>query len=217
MRILVINPNSSRAFTEIIERSVAPLRASGAYHIDCVGLSGTPAGIETQRDIDNVVEPLCKFVAAESDRTDAFVVACFGDPGLFSAREVTAKPVVGICESGLSTALSLGERYGVISTSSANRNAELKLVRSYGLYERCAGFEPVDMPVVDIPTSPWSRDRVLAAGERLKVHGADVLVLGCAGMAPHKSALQEELRLPVVEPTISATAMAIGIAVQKAA
>jgi Asp/Glu/hydantoin racemase len=217
VRILVINPNSSRVFTEIIESNIAPLRASGAYHIDCVGLSGTPAGIETQRDIDSVVEPLCKFVAAESDRTDAFVVACFADPGLFSAREMTAKPVIGICQSGLSTALNLGERYGVISTSSAGRNAELKLVRSYGLHERCAGFEPVEMSVVDIPASRWSQDRVLAAGERLKAQGADVLVLGCAGMAPHKSTLQEELRLPVVDPTVSATAMAIGIALQNAA
>lgn len=211
VRVLLINPNSNRIFTDLMDRNVNVLRAGGAYQIDCVTLEGTPLGIETQRDIDSVIEPLCRLVAAEAPRTDAFVIGCFADTGLYSAREVTAKPVLGICESGLSTAINLGERFGVISTSTETRNAELRLVRSYGLLERCVGFEPVDIPVADIATSAAAEKQVLAAARRLKALGADALVLGCAGMAPYKSMLRSTLKIPVVDPSVSAVAMAIGI------
>jgi allantoin racemase len=41
-------------------------------------------------------------------------------------------------------------------------------------------------------------------------HGADVLVMGCAGMARYRDALQRAVGLPVVEPTQAAVAMALG-------
>lgn len=211
MRILLINPNSNRDFTAAMDRSISPLRAGGACRIDCVSLEGTPLGIETQRDIDSVIDPLCRLVEQESDRTDAFVIGCFADTGLYSAREVTTKPVLGICEAGLATALNLGERFGVISTDAATLNADLRLARAYGLLERCVGFEPINMPVAEIATSDSARERMLAAGSRLKQDGAEAIVFGCAGMTPYRAMLRETLGLPVVDPCISAVAMAIGI------
>jgi Asp/Glu/hydantoin racemase len=41
-------------------------------------------------------------------------------------------------------------------------------------------------------------------------HGADVIVMGCAGMARYRTPLQEAVGIPVVEPTQAAVAMAIG-------
>lgn len=211
LRILLINPNSNGDFTAAMDGSVSPLRASGAYQIHCVSLRGTPRGIETQRDIDSVIEPLCRLVEEEAERTDAFVIGCFADTGLYSAREITTKPVLGICEAGLSTAINLGERFGVVSTDKATLNADLRLVRAYGLLERCAGFEPINMPVAQIATSRVAGERILAAGSCLKDEGAEVIVLGCAGMTPYRTMLREALGLPVVDPCISAVAMAIGI------
>lgn len=49
------------------------------------------------------------------------------------------------------------------------------------------------------------------AGARLKRQGADVLVLGCVGMARYSTALQERLGLPVVDPSVVAVAMDMGI------
>ncbi|KQU83888.1 hypothetical protein ASD00_33870 [Ensifer sp. Root31] len=211
MRILVINPNSNMKFTSIMDECLNPLR-TGAFAIDCVTLSGTPLGIETQRDIDNVIAPLCAAVLAEDAETDAFVIGCFADTGLFSAREVTCKPVVGLCEAGLASALNQGERFGVISTSTEAKNAELRLVRSYGLLERCVDFRPINVPVVEMLDDSTVREKMLDAGRSLKAQGADVLVLGCAGMVAHRTYLQETLGIPVVDPAISAVAMAIGIA-----
>ena len=47
------------------------------------------------------------------------------------------------------------------------------------------------------------------AGRRLKERGADVLVMGCAGMARYRPALEQALEVPVIDPTQAATAMAL--------
>ena len=211
MRILVINPNSNTGFSDQMDRAVTPLRFGGAVTIDCISLGNTPRGIETQRDIDAVIDPVCEAVAAREADYDAFVIACFADTGVLSAREVTTKPVIGICEAGLSTALNAGERFGVISTSQEARNAELRLIRSHALMERCAGMEPVDVPVVDMLTSSVLRARLSAAAQKLRDQGAEAIVLGCVGMAPHRADLQREIGLPLIDPTLAGvtTAMAL--------
>lgn len=210
MRILVLNPNSNAEFSAQMDKAVEPLRFGGAVRIDCMSLTGTPRGIETQRDIDAVIDPVCDAIAAKEAEYDAFVVACFADTGVASAREVTSKPVLGICEGGLSAALNAGERFGVISTSNEARNAELRLIRSHALMERCAGMEPVNIPVVEMMHSNELAERMVSAGRRLAAQGAEVVVLGCAGMTRHQALLQDELGIPVLDPVVSTAAMALG-------
>jgi allantoin racemase len=54
-------------------------------------------------------------------------------------------------------------------------------------------------------------DRMIDVGNRLRdEHGADVLVMGCAGMARYRADLEEAVQIPVVEPTQAAVAMAVG-------
>jgi len=203
MRILVINPNSNTDFSDQMDKAVAPLRFGGAVQIDCISLGNTPRGIETQRHIDAVIDPVCETIAKKEADYDGFVIACFADTGVISTREITRKPVIGICEAGLSTALNAGERFGVISTSNEARNAELRLIRSHGLMDRCAGMEPVNVPVVDMMTSADLPARLSAAAQKLVDQGAEAIVLGCAGMTPHREALQREFGLPVIDPTVA--------------
>jgi allantoin racemase len=48
-------------------------------------------------------------------------------------------------------------------------------------------------------------------GTRLRdTHGADVLVMGCAGMARYRGELEATVQIPVVEPTQAAVVMALG-------
>ncbi len=100
-RILVINPNSTVAVTEDIDRALAPLRFQGGPGIECLTLAEGPPAIETQRHGESVVLPLCRLIEGHDNRASAFVIACFSDPGVAEAREATAKPVFGIAESGL--------------------------------------------------------------------------------------------------------------------
>ena len=112
--IVVINPNSSQAVTDGIDAAMAPLRLSGGPAIDCVTLAEGPPAIESDADMNAVVEPLCRSIAADDD-AGAFVIACFSDPGLVLARETTGRPVFGIAESAMLTALTLGQRFGILS------------------------------------------------------------------------------------------------------
>ena len=81
-RITIINPNSSEAVTKSIDDAVDPLRWSEGPVIDCLTLKEGPPGIETQCHVDGVVAPLSDLIRKQDANTDAFVIACFSDPGL---------------------------------------------------------------------------------------------------------------------------------------
>ncbi len=207
--ILVINPNSSASVTAAIDAAVAPLRLPGGPAIACVTLAEGPPGIATQRDADSVVGPLLRLVAASD--ADAFVLACFSDPGLHAVREAAGgRPVMGIAEWGLLRALTLGERFGIIALSASSVRRQQRLVRQMGLDGRYAGSWPVDLQAADTAGDAVGGRLAEAGAALVRERGADVLVLGCAGMARHQAAVTAASGCPVVEPSQQATAAALG-------
>jgi Asp/Glu/hydantoin racemase len=210
-RILVINPNSTEAVTRGIDQAVEPLRMPGGPAIDCVTLKEGPPGIETQQHVDSVVSPLLKLVREKDSEYAAFVIACYSDPGLHSVREATKKPVLGISECGILTALTLGHRFGVIAILKQSIPRHLRYVGALGVTERLAGELPVGLRVTELSDEGKTFGRMVEVGKALRErHGADVVVMGCAGMARYRQPLQHEIGIPVVEPTQAAVAMAIG-------
>jgi allantoin racemase len=210
-RILVINPNSTVSVTRAIDDAMASLRIPGGPEIDCTTLEDGPPGVESQTDADGVIQPLCRVIREHEADTAAFVIACFSDPGLFSAREQTAKPVLGIAESGILTALTLGHRFGVISILAGSLPRHLRYIAAMGLGSRFAGDLPIGLGVTELADARTTLTRMIDVGRRLRAdHGADVLVMGCAGMARYRDDLEEAARIPVVEPTQAAVTMAIG-------
>ena len=206
--ILVVNPNSTGAVTEAIDRAAEPFRAAGGPEIRAVTNRAGPPGIQSQGDADGVV-PHLRAMAADSN-ADALVLACFSDPGLHVLREDTGKPVIGIAEAGLLTALTLGERVGVLAILARSVPRHLRYVRQMGLDARFAGDRPVDLEVVELADPVRTRARLLETGRELRDRdGADVLVLGCAGMADQRPALTQALGMPVVEPVQAAIGMAV--------
>lgn len=209
--IFVINPNSTETVTAAIDAAIEPLRMAGGPELVCQTLAEGPPGIESQGDADSVIAPLCGSIAAQGNRASAFVIACFSDPGLHAAREVTARPVLGIAECGILTALTLGQRFGVISILKKSIPRHLRYYGAMGVGGRLAGDLPIGLGVTELGDAGTTLDRMKAVGDALRdVHGADVLVLGCAGMARYRDPLQHALGIPVVEPTQAAVTMAIG-------
>ena len=207
-RVLVINPNSNPRVTQGICEALQPLRISGGPEIECVTLDEGPLGIETQEHVEQVSLPLRRLVIERGD-ADAFVIACYSDPGLQVCREATTKAVFGIQESGMFAALSRGDRVGVIALGPRSVARHLRYLRQMGLIERLAGERPLNLSVAD-SERPEAADRLLEVGTVLRdTDGADVLVLGCAGMARHRRGLEAALGLPVIDPTQAATADAI--------
>ena len=210
-KILVINPNSTEAVTRGIDEACAPLRMPGGPQIECATLKEGPPGIETQQHVDSVVSPLVKLVKEKKEDFSAFVIACYSDPGLHAAREATKKPVLGISECGILTALTLGQKFGVIAILQKSIPRHLRYMGALGVMDRLAGELPVGLRVVELSDEKKTFGRMAEVGKRLRdEHGADVIVMGCAGMARYRKPLQEAVGIPVVEPTQAAVTMAIG-------
>ncbi|MBT3373243.1 MAG: Asp/Glu racemase [Rhodospirillaceae bacterium] len=212
-RIVVINPNSSVDVTAGIDKAMAPLRFADGPAIECLTLAEGPPGIETQRHVDGVVGPLCQMIEREDNSAagaDAFVVACFSDPGLHSARETTSRPVMGISESGITTALTLGERFGIIAILPAGVARHKRYIRQMGLEGRLAGDRPIGIGVTGLGAEDEVEGRMTAVGQQLiEEDGADVLIMGCAGMARYRGRLEDTLGVPVIDPSQAAVAQAI--------
>jgi len=209
-RIVVINPNSSVDVTDGIDAAMQPLRFSDGPSIDCLTLKDGPPGIETQRHVDSVVGPLCDLIEREGNNTDAFVIACFSDPGLHSARETTTRPVMGISESGITTALTLGEKFGIIAILPEGVTRHKRYIRQMGLEGRLAGDRAIGVGVTGLSAEEEVESRMTAVGRKLiEEDGADTLIMGCAGMARYRHRLEDTLGVPVIDPSQAAVADAI--------
>lgn len=208
--IVVINPNSTEAVTRGMDAAVEPLRVPGGPAIECVTLREGPPGVQTQADVDAVVPLICGLVRERQADAGAFVIGCYSDPGLWEARHIGRAPVFGIAESAMLAALALGRRFGVISILEASVARHARYVRALGLEARSAGDRAVGLGVTELEDDDRAYSRMLAVGETLRDQdGADVVILGCAGMARHRRALETALGVPVVEPTRAATGLAL--------
>jgi allantoin racemase len=210
MTIYVVNPNSTVAVTQGIDRAVEPLRSADGPRIECLTLAEGPPGIQTQRDVDGVVAPLCRRIAELDREASAFVIACFSDPGLHSAREVTSKPVLGIMECGLLAALTLGQRFGVIAILPTSIARHRRMINAMGIESRLANERAIGLPVVELADEAKNLGRMMDTARALRDDGADSVVMGCAGMAQYRERVAQAAGIPVVEPTQAAVAMAIG-------
>lgn len=208
-RILIINPNSNRRVTAEIDRSLDAERDAGKLDIDCVELPSAPKGIESDDDIATVEPMLEKKIADESAAYDAFVIACYSDPGLRACRAATDKFVFGIQESAADLAASYGKRFGVLALSRPSIQRHIAYIRSIGLQEFHAGERSLEISVEDSVADPFTLDKIVSIGrELIDADGADVIVLGCAGMVRHRDAAQEQLGVPVIDPVLAAVKMA---------
>ncbi len=210
-RIRVVNPNSNEAVTRGIDEAVQPLRFDGGPEIVCATLAEGPLGIETQEHVESVTLPLRRLVEADN-ASDAFIIACYSDPGLHVCREGTTRPVFGIAECGVLTALARAERFGVIAILQRSIARHMRYLRQMGLMDRLAGERPLNMSVAEIASGEGTLSRMIEVGRALKDQdGANAIVMGCAGMARHRKPLEDALGIPVIDPTQAAVTMALGV------
>lgn len=208
--LFVINPNSNESVTAGIDLAMEPLRRADGPKIECVTLKTGPVGVQSQEDVDRAALLVREFAVEHLDDAAGFVTACFSDPGLHMLRELKV-PSFGISECGALTALTLGQRFGVIAILQASVNRHWRTWGAMGLTQRVAGELSIGRTVAELADKDATLGSMIEAGKRLRdQHGADVLVMGCAGMASFRDMLQEATGLPVVEPTQAAVSMALG-------
>ena len=205
-RIWVVNPNTTRAMTDAIEKCAMAVVAPGTTVTGITPTSGPPS-IESHYDeAMSVPGVLAAVRRGEQEGVDGYVIACFGDPGLDAAREVARGPVIGIAEAAMHTASHLGRGFSVVTTLARTTGRAAELAERYGMQRFCLGVHACDIPVLDLDANPDARKIVTeACREAVESDGSDVVVLGCAGMADMCAAISAELGVPVVDGVAAAT------------
>ena len=207
--LIVINPNSSQTVTDAIDLAINPLRCFGTP-VRCLTLAEGPLGIESQKQADLTIAPMLALAAQQTDAA-GYVIACFGDPGLHALRDQTHLPVIGIQQAAVISALTLGQRFGVIAILPNSIPRHLRAFGAMGVLGRLAGDRALGLTVADLADECLTLEVMIATGCKLKEEdGADVLIMGCAGMARYRAALEAATGLPVVEPCQAAVSMALG-------
>jgi allantoin racemase len=206
MRILIVNPNSTESMTALIRDCARAIAGPGTV-VDAVNPTSTPPSIQSHLDDARATPEVVRLVGqAEADGYDGAVIACFGDPGLYAAREVVDIPVVGIAEAAMRTAGFLGRTYSVVTTLTRVVPHTRELTHRYGADGTCAGVHACHVPVLALETDPTAYITILAAcGAALEEDGSDAIVLGCAGMADLCAKLSADLGVPVIDGVAAAT------------
>ena len=214
-QILVINPNSNGAVTEGLAKELQSFNFSDGPEIVCVSLTQGPFGIENQADVESVKLPLRNMVKDRKD-IDAFVIACYSDPGLQVCRESTEKPVFGIQECGVLAAMAQGDRFGVIALQARSVRRHLLYLRQMGVMGRFAKERAANLSVEECASGTKTFDKLSTVAQQLRDEDhADTVILGCAGMASHRSSLESKIGIPVIDPVQAAVSMAIHTVISK--
>jgi allantoin racemase len=206
-RILVVNPNTTASCTAGIAQALAGFAAPGLPRIEVMQLVGGPPAVVTWRDWFSVAEPLCRLVEAEP--AAAYVVACVSDPGVDAVRTVTRAPVFGPLRSAIAAALARSDRFGLIAFSDLSVPRQKRALAAMGVESRLAGHIPLNLPMETLTDPVAPREALLRAARQVVAQGAEAVILGCAGMAGHRSAIEAACGVPVIEPCQSAAALAI--------
>ena len=199
-KALVLNPNTSREMTaEIRETATRVFQDPWACEV-LAALAG-PESLESWTDYHLASVCVLPLVEEHRGKADGIVLACFGDPGLYLLKEYCDVPVIGIAEASMSLAILLGAKFGILA--GMRRAVELmdSMVRTYGLEARYAGTESLEMRVLDFEKKrEKTLDRLEKTSLKLRERGAEVLLLGCAGLTGFVDDLQKKVDMPVIDP-----------------
>ncbi|MBN4666719.1 aspartate/glutamate racemase family protein [Pandoraea nosoerga] len=213
--ILVLNPNSLSGVTRRIAETASVQFRNAPVRLAYATLADAPPGIATQRDAERAAVLAVDAIERNlrgADAADAFVLACYSDPGLAAAREVTRRPVIGIGQAALGAATALGERIGVVAITAGSIARHWRAYRAHGIAQKIVGERAVDLTVAESGDDALAIPRIVDTGRALvEQDGADVIVLGCAGMAALRARIEDALGVPVVEPCTTAISLACNV------
>lgn len=210
-KVVMINPNSTEYMTRQLAQAASET-AGSQVDVEVITNRRGPAAIESDQDVVDSVSSMLQTL--RNHPADAYVVGCFSDPGLATARQEFDIPVFGIAESSIHAALQISSSVGIIAGLDKAIPRHAIYWEKLGATENIVGEIACGRGVLDLESEEAYQD-VLAAGGRLRDGGAEVLVLGCAGMTRMADRLAVDLDIPVVEPCRAAIKRAARVLAQK--
>jgi allantoin racemase len=199
LRILLINPNTSVAITAMLATRVGEIVGAAATTVPVTGRFGARY-IASRAAAVIAGHAALEALAEHVDGCDAVYLACFGDPALAALREISPVPVVGMAEASCRLACSRGERFAIVTGGAAWEPMLRELVATLGLADRLAAIRTIAPTGEEVAQKPEMALEQLAAACSLCTteSGADVVILGGAGLAGLAAPLQASVPVPVI-------------------
>ena len=206
MRIQVINPNTSLEMTQSIVESA---RNVAAESTEILAVSPTQGVASIEGHYDEAIASfhlLDLIKQGQAQQVDGHIIACFGDPGLDAARELTDAPVIGIAEAAFHMATLIATKFSIVTTLKRTKIIAEHLLHQYGYTHKCEKIHCIDLPVLDLETNETETyEKLLQMCLFAKQNdGIGAIVLGCGGMSKHVDQISQELKIPVIDGVTAA-------------
>jgi allantoin racemase len=214
MKIMVINPNTSESMTNHLRAELMGIKRVDT-ELTVVCADKGPETIESAYDEAHAIPPTLELVKrANREGYDAVILACFSDPGLEAAKEISEIPVIGIEESTLHVAAMLGARFSVMTPRKERIAARREHVYMRGMDHFLASVRSLDLSVAETDADPERTKKRVLEVARLAAEddGAEIIILGCAGMAGYAPELESKLGVKVLDPSAVALKVAEAMA-----
>ncbi|MFE4415957.1 aspartate/glutamate racemase family protein [Streptomyces sp. NPDC093064] len=212
MRILIANVNTTASMTETIRAQAA---ASASPGVEIVGLTPSfgPESVEGNFESYLAAVAVMDRIVRYDEPYDAVIQAGYGEHGREGLQELLDVPVVDITEAAAQVAMLIGRTYSVVTTlDRAVPQIQDRLLLA-GLNERCASVRASGLPVLELEADPArAADAIVAEARRaVDEDRAEVICLGCGGMAGLDQKISAATGVPVVDGVAAAVTLAEGL------
>jgi allantoin racemase len=214
VNILLLNPNTTAEVTELLYAAGARVASPGTRIEAVTAKRGVPY-IATRAEAQIGGAIALEMLAEAGTGIDVAIIAAFGDPGLFGARELFAFPVVGLAEAAMLTACMVGRRFSIVTFSRTLTPWYQECVAMHGLDARCASIRTLDEAFQSISDVQAEKEEVLVRLANLAVEqdDADVVILSGAPLAGLATKVKHRIPVPVIDPVAAAIRQAETLAV----
>ncbi|MDQ0821307.1 allantoin racemase [Arthrobacter sp. V4I6] len=209
MRILVANVNTTESMTDSI---AAQARQAAAPGTEIVGLTPRFGAESCEGNFESYLAAIAVMdkVLSYPEPYDAVIQAGYGEHGREGLQELLNVPVVDITEAAASTAMFLGHKYSVVTTLDRTVPLIEDRLKLAGLDSRCASVRASGMAVLELEEEPERAVEAIIEQALLAVRQdkAEVIVLGCGGMAGLDEQIRQRAGVPVVDGVAAAVTIA---------
>jgi allantoin racemase len=209
MRILVVNVNTTESMTESIGQQARKVAAAGTEIVPLTprfGAESVEGNFESYLAAVAVMDRVLSYDGAY----DAVIQAGYGEHGREGLQELLDVPVVDITEAAAPTAMFLGHRYSVVTTLDRAVPLIEDRLTVAGLTGRCASVRASGMSVLELESDPGRAVQAIvnAAEAAVTQDHAEVICLGCGGMAELEEKVRDRTGVPVVDGVTAAVTIA---------
>jgi len=209
MRILVGNVNTTDSITQAIARQAQAAAAPGT---EIIGLTPDFGADSVEGNFESYLAAIAVMdkVMSYDQPFDAVIQAGYGEHGREGLQELLNVPVVDITDAAASTAMYVGRAYSVVTTLDRTVPLIEDRLRLSGLWDRCASVRASGLAVLELEESPERALEAIVRQAELAVSEdrAEVICLGCGGMAGLDEQIRQRTGVPVIDGVSAAVTVA---------